>query len=190
MTLSINRLRQVLLSAVVSFLPALVSAQDTAFDGATFFGDSLTDPGNKYALTGLRNTPPYDQLDEFLIPDGPYATGGLHHSNGQTWAEQFAKPLGWGGYARPAYRGRGKAANYAYGGARAAVNPLVIPPCTESSSNQHLNDQIETFLLGANGDASADTLYAIFIGGNDVVELCVVAFIVELGLEDFREPVV
>jgi hypothetical protein len=33
------------------------------------FGDSLTDTGNKYVATGLANTPPYDLLDPFRVPD-------------------------------------------------------------------------------------------------------------------------
>jgi phospholipase/lecithinase/hemolysin len=98
---------------LLSLLPAWAAAKQTAYDGIVFFGDSLSDPGNKFALTGLKNTPPYDLLDAFLVPDGPYAKGGLHHSNGKTWAEQFAKAVGLGGYAGPAYRNRGKAANYA-----------------------------------------------------------------------------
>jgi len=154
---------------LLSLLPAWATAKQSAYDGIVFFGDSLSDPGNKFALTGLKNTPPYDLLDAFLIPDGPYAKGGLHHSNGKTWAEQFAKAVGLGGYAGPAYRNRGKAANYAYGGARAGT-PVVLAPCTEPTSNQNLRDQVAMFLNDVNNTANADALFALFIGGNDVAD--------------------
>jgi outer membrane lipase/esterase len=162
-------LRLTPLFSVLILCATWANAQSTEYDSATFFGDSLSDPGNKYALTGLKNTPPYDQLDPFLIPDGPYAIGGLHHSNGQTWTEQLAKHLGLGDYAKPAYHSRGKASNYSYGGARAG-NPLVIPPCTQASSNLHLSDQVNSYLSDVNGDASTQALYALFIGGNDVAD--------------------
>ena len=52
---------------------------DTDFNSLVVFGDSLSDPGNKFALTGLSNVPPYDLLDPFVVPNGPYARGGHHH---------------------------------------------------------------------------------------------------------------
>ena len=103
----------------LSFLYTGSASADFAYDGLVVFGDSLSDAGNKYVVTGLSNTPPYDLLDPFLVPDGPYTRGGLHHSNGKTWVEQYAKPLNLGGLVRPALRNPGKATNYAYGGARA-----------------------------------------------------------------------
>ena len=75
-----------------------VSSGAETYSGIVAFGDSLTDTGNKYAITGLSNTPPYDLLDPTLVPDGPYTKGGLHHSNGKTWVEQYAKPLGLGAW--------------------------------------------------------------------------------------------
>ena len=46
----------------------------------TVFGDSLSDPGNVFALTGDVSNTPYD-----IIPSAPYAVGGLHFSNGKIW---------------------------------------------------------------------------------------------------------
>ncbi|MGB5541214.1 MAG: SGNH/GDSL hydrolase family protein [Gammaproteobacteria bacterium] len=140
------------------------------YDGLVIFGDSLSDPGNKYVVTGLSNTPPYDLLDPFLVPDGPYSRGGHHHSNGQTWVEQYAKPLGLGGLVRPALRNPGKATNYAYGGARAR-------DASASSPNMHLPMQVTTFLADTGGVASPDALYVIFIGGNDIAPDAVFAFV-------------
>jgi len=137
------------------------AAADFTYDGLVVFGDSLSDSGNKYVVTGLSNTPPYDLLDPFLVPDGPYTKGGLHHSNGKTWVEQYAKPLGLGGLVRPALRNPGKATNYAYGGARARDASVTSP-------NLHLPEQVNTFLADTGGIASPDALHVIFIGGNDI----------------------
>ena len=138
------------------------------------FGDSLTDTGNKFVATGLANTPPYDLLDAFRVPDGPYTRGGLHHSNGATWIEQLSRPLGLVESVRPALRTPGAASNYAYGGARArAGSPepeLVAPGCLEPNSNMHFPEQVSTFLADANYSAPADALYVVFIGSNDVVD--------------------
>jgi outer membrane lipase/esterase len=136
------------------------------------FGDSLSDPGNKFDETGLSNTPPYDLLDEFVIPDGPYTRGGLHHSNGMTWVEQYAKPLGMGGQVRPAWRGAGVATNYAYGGARAR-------DASATSLNQHLPAQVGKYLADlapSGGIAPSNALYVIFIGGNDIAPDAVSAY--------------
>jgi len=148
-----------------------VSAE-VSYNGLVIFGDSLSDPGNKYVVTGLSNTPPYDQLDDFLIPDGPYTRGGLHHSNGKTWVEQYAKPLGMGKQVRPALRNPGVATNYAYGGARAR-------DASATSSNMHLPEQVSAYLASLaplNGIAPSDALYVIFIGGNDIAPDAVTAF--------------
>ena len=145
------------------------AAADFTYDGLVVFGDSLSDSGNKYVVTGLSNTPPYNLLDPFLVPDGPYTKGGLHHSNGKTWVEQYAKPLGLGGMVRPALRNPGEATNYAYGGARAR-------DASATSPNLHLPGQVTTFLADTGGVASPDALHVIFIGGNDIAPDAVTAF--------------
>ncbi len=147
------------------FLPGFAAAQDNT-NGLVVFGDSLSDTGNKYAITGFANTPPYSELLEFfLVADGPYTRGGLHHSNGATWIEQYARPLGQEGYVRPALRSQGTARNYAYGGARARLEPVIIP-----NANQHLPTQVTNFLADVNNAAPSDALYMIFIGANDIFD--------------------
>src|SRR5437870_5726450 len=42
------------------------------------FGDSLSDPGNAFVILHKVAVPPFSSL----IPDAPYARGGLHFSNG------------------------------------------------------------------------------------------------------------
>ena len=150
----------------LSFIFSAGTSAEVSYDEIVIFGDSLSDTGNKYSQTGTANTPPYAELlDFFLVADGPYTRGGLHHSNGAVWAEQFARPLGLGGMVRPALRSEGRAMNYAYGGARARLVPQIIP-----NNNMQLPDQVGAFLADVNHDASADPLYVVFIGGNDVFD--------------------
>jgi len=127
--------------------------------GLVVFGDSLSDPGNAFALAGGTNTPPDYSVDFFLVPDQPYARGGHHFSNGDTWIEQLAKSEGLAANAQPAFRGSSAgAANYAIGGARAH----------DDGSPINLTQQVTHFLNDFSGAAPAGALYVIEIGGNDM----------------------
>jgi len=161
-----------LLFLMLTILACGSASAEVTYNSLVVFGDSLSDPGNKFAETGLSNTPPYDLLDDFVIPDGPYTRGGLHHSNGMTWVEQYAKPLGMGDQVRPAYRDPSVATNYAYGGARARN-------ASATSANQHLPAQVDKYLADLapiGGTAPSDALYVIFIGGNDIAPDAITAF--------------
>jgi len=139
-------------------VPAWVAAQ-TTFGRIAVFGTSLSDPGNAFAFTRAASTPPYADLDQFLVPDNPYAKGGHHFSNGATWVEQFARPSGLAGITRPAFQGSSSgAANYAVGGARAR----------EDGININLSYQVNTFLRAANGAVPSGSLCVIEMGSNDV----------------------
>ena len=130
------------LAASLVCAPILL-AKTSNYDRIVVFGSSLSDTGNAFTLiknaTELGfgqcnlgvplNKPPYDQMDklqvedeyyELLVPDGVYARGGHHVTNGATWIEQFALGQGLSGTVRPAILNPGlKASNYAVGGARA-----------------------------------------------------------------------
>jgi len=135
------------------------AASQTTFGRIVVFGTSLSDPGNVFALKGGSNTPPYDSLDAFLVPDLPYARGGHHFSNGATWVEQFARSLGLAGSTRPAFQGEStERTNYAVGAARAR----------EDGVNVNLSHQVGAFLQDFNGVAPSDGLYLIEMGSNDV----------------------
>ncbi|MEZ5542323.1 MAG: SGNH/GDSL hydrolase family protein [Pseudomonadota bacterium] len=139
------------------------SHQDAAAPaGLVIFGDSLSDTGNAFFATGILNRPPYDQLDAFLIPNGPYARGGATFSNGAVWIQQLARPLGLAGDAEAVLAPRHPGDNYAFGGARARA-AATIP-------GRHLPDQVSEFLAAVNYGPSADPLYVLFIGGNDVAD--------------------
>jgi len=130
-----------------------------------FFGDSLSDTGNRYFDEGSMNTPPYElAAAENLIPSLPYAIGGPTFTNGQPWVEYVARAIGRGGVSQAALRSNGIAANYAYAGARAS-NAFPLPPNT----NRNLGDQVVQYIADAGPEGiSADTLHIIFIGGNDI----------------------
>lgn len=129
------------------------------FSRIVVFGTSLSDPGNAFALVHRQSTPPYVNLDTLLVPDAPYAMGGHHFSNGATWIEQFARPLGLADDVGPAFQDAATtASNYAVGGTRAR----------DTDSSVSLSAQVDSFLFDVGGAASADALYVIEIGGNDV----------------------
>jgi outer membrane lipase/esterase len=156
----------VVLVAVVLATPSAVAGEMT-FKSIVVFGDSLSDPGNDFALINTQNTPPYDGLDEVtIIPHAPYAKGGHHYSNGATWVEQFARQRRLAQYVTPAWQSAGtKAANYAVGGGRAR----------EDNINVNLPDQVNKFLADVGYPAPADALYVIEFGGNDLRDALVVA---------------
>lgn len=148
-------------------------AQQKPYDSIVVFGGSLSDSGNAFVvlsdpssfgfdetcnpLTPM-NVPPYDTLDDLFIPDGTYAVGGHHVSNGATWVEQLARNKGLAGFVRPALRNSGmEARNYAVGGARANEYPCRF----------NLSNQLEAYLADAS-EVSADTLFIFEFGGNDV----------------------
>ena len=151
-------------------LPIVATAQLT-FSSIVVFGTSLSDPGNAFTLlahpaanfnlggNAPQNTPPYDTLDESLVPSAPYAKGGHHFSNGATWIEQYAQARGLASNVAPAFQSNsGKARNYAVGGARATNYPGRV----------NLPQQVQAFLNDVGQTPPADALYVIEIGSNDL----------------------
>lgn len=139
----------VLLALSVLAAPALAGQQ---FDRTVTVGDSLSDPGNAFVATGEFVVRPFEP-----IPTAPYLIGRFHLTNGPTWIEQLARDLGLRRSARPALLGIPAFTNYAFGAARARqVGPF------------DLDDQVTLFLADFDGVASSDSLYAVFIGSNDL----------------------
>lgn len=117
-----------------------------------FFGDSLSDAGNVFQVTGENATVPYEP-----IPATPYAIGGHHFSNGKTWAEGFAKAIGQINGGKASLKAPGAFGNYAFGGARA--RPAGSVPSSSAQVDLFLRDY---------GTAPGDALYVIQFGGNDI----------------------
>ena len=138
--------------------PSVVTSQSLP-DRIVVFGDSLSDSGNGFVFAKTSSTPPDWGMDFLLIPDAPYARGGHHLSNGPTWIEQFARPLGFAPYVQPAFRSSSPdALNFAIGTARAR----------EGTADPSLALQVASFLQKTGGVAPSDALYVIQIGANDV----------------------
>ena len=177
---SIKYLQFITLTAALSvsflFFSTTSIAQQKQFDRIVVFGTSLSDSGNAFVLLSdpsafgfencdmgtPANVPPYDALDDLLIPDGSYARGGHHVTNGATWVEQLARGKGLSGNTRPALRNPGKeASNYAVGGARASDYPSDFP------CRFNLKDQLDAYKYDFSV-TSNETLVVIEIGSNDV----------------------
>jgi phospholipase/lecithinase/hemolysin len=147
----------------VSFLTASCAfAQE--FKRVIFFGDSLSDPGNFFVAcrTSLISpcvpflVPPFSDP----VPAAPYAIGGMHFSNGPTWAEQFAQALHDQTGGSPALLVPQVFNNYAVGRARARTGAAIFP-------SFDLSTQVARFLAdGKRG--SGDDLFVIWIGSNDM----------------------
>jgi phospholipase/lecithinase/hemolysin len=130
------------------------------------FGDSLSDTGNKLAVRGILNAPPYDGLNRFGVPSDAYDEPGENFTNGLTWIEIVAEALDSGRAALPVlgpHRHQDIAGNYAWGGAHAA-DPVV------PDGNRHLTEQVQSYLADTNYAVDPDTLHVVMIGGNDVIE--------------------
>ena len=161
-------LRRTMLVAGVAMIlaaPSWLAAHGVVAELVTF-GDSLSDPGNAFALVGGTNVPPDYSLDPLLVPDRPYARGGHHFSNGPTWIEQLAGSIGLPADANPAFRGSGVSAhNFAIGGARARF----------IAGNGSLPEQVSAFFQTGGPIAPSDAVYVVEIGGNDERDALVVA---------------
>lgn len=174
--MSISNLLRRLVLPLASLVVALHGGQALAdprgIDRLVIFGGSLSDAGNAFvvlsenqACGARQNVPPYDTLDDLLVPDGPYAQGGHHFTDGATWAEVLARELALAGNARPALRTRGaEASNFAVGGARAVPFPCRF----------NLPDQVAAY-LSKFPQTSPQTLVTLEIGGNDVRDALVAA---------------
>lgn len=136
------------LGAALLFAQGVMAEQEPMY----VFGDSLSDAGNVYQLTGEVAQKPFEP-----VPAAPYARGGHHFSDGKTWAEQFATEIGRGKGGKASLKGNGGNGNYAFGGARAR------PAGTSPSSDVQI-----AMYLQEHGAADPDALYVIQFGGNDI----------------------
>lgn len=171
---TLARLALVSASLVLAAYGGPALAQPRAIDRVVVFGGSLSDTGNAFvwlsdqmnqACGARQSVPPYDTLDDLLVPDGPYARGGHHFTDGATWVEGLARSLALAGNARPALRPGGvKASNFATGGARAVPHPCRF----------NLPDQVAAYIAKF-PQTSPQTLVALEIGGNDVRDALVAA---------------
>jgi phospholipase/lecithinase/hemolysin len=152
---NLKRLTMALLALLPLAGPAAFADPDHGYNRLFVFGDSLSDPGNKFAITGETANPPF-----VPVPDAAYGVGGHHFSNGRTWVEVMAQQMELTKWAKPAYRDS-SFGNYAYAGARArAFNPTA----------PSFGDQVQAWIGAGHctGSAMHDTLFVVQFGGNDL----------------------
>lgn len=135
-----------LTALAAAIAPAALRAQGP-FSSLTFFGDSYSDNGNAYQLTGGS-----------IPPSPPYYQG--RFSNGPMWVDYFAQSLGRPGDAAPAFVSNAASGNYAIGGARSGLLGTGNTPTGSLT-------QVTRYLL-AHPSADPTGLYAVFAGGNDL----------------------
>ena len=154
------------LLAGLGFLLSSVAVAGENYSDMIVFGDSLSDPGNVFVLTGDVSVRPYNTGN---IPDAPYPVGGLTFSNGKTWVERVAASLKLKGGTGPALR-TSRFTNYGFGAARAA---------SSAGGPFDFSAQVAQYLADTNGNIDTDALYSVYFGGNDVRD-ALVAFNVAL----------
>jgi outer membrane lipase/esterase len=149
------------IAALATLIPIAGSAEGIdaqsppPFEQVVVFGDSLSDPGNVFVLTGQYVLRPFEP-----IPSAPYAIGGFHFTNGETWAESLSRALRSPSGTGPALRVPGFYTNYAFGGARARAGAPGASP--------NLAAQVGHYLGDAGGSGNGDALYVIWFGANDI----------------------
>jgi phospholipase/lecithinase/hemolysin len=166
-----NRQTCRVVAGLLTLLAVIVAAPDRpqaqgSLSAIVVFGDSISDTGNAFAVTGEPGVPPDFGLDAFLLPSTAYARGGHHLTNGATWVEQLARPLGLARSVQPALRSSSPfALNFAAATTRART----------TATNPSFALLVAAFLQKTGGVAPADALYAIELGGHDVRDALEVA---------------
>jgi phospholipase/lecithinase/hemolysin len=124
------------------------------FTSLTIFGDSLSDPGNLFALTeGFPFSP-------------PYSAG--RFSNGDIWADYLVEQVGLEAT---------QVQNFAFGGATTGrdngLDPLISFLTGTEANLPGLLDEIDLYFdsLGAGGLADPEGLYVLWAGANDLFNL-------------------
>lgn len=128
-----------------------MSLAATSFDNLYIFGDSLSDTGNIFNLTGGAFPPP------------PYAAG--RFSNGDVWVDYLAEDLGLQIDPFTALTPNNDGINFAVGGAQSdaeGVPPLGFGLTQQLGAFAGLAPQLQ-----ATGEVFDDDVFALWIGAND-----------------------
>ena len=138
-------------------LSAVGNAAAAAYSGLYVFGDSLSDAGNVYSASTVKEpvSPPYS--------DGRF-------TNGNLWIQDLATSLGLGPVT-PSLRGGN---DFAFGGAQTGptqANPYDISnPAYPAYSVIDLPAQLAAFntAIGTGTNATSGALFTLWIGANDL----------------------
>src|SRR5665213_843701 len=118
-------------------------------DAIYSFGDSLSDAGNIYALTGG------------TIPSAPYSQG--RFTNGPVWVQDLSIALGLGSASASLTGGT----NFAYGDASTGTTPVHTGTFIDLTGPAGQLTQFHA----ANPVADPNALYTIWIGSNDISDI-------------------
>ena len=144
-------LRQPTLALLGGCALVLSSAPSFAYSAFYVFGDSLSDAGNVYDISGR------------LVPPYPYVGG--HFSNGPTWAEDLSGKLGLG-TLKPSTQG---GTDYAYGYATTSADIPRSTPVPLGLNIPNIEQQVANYNAGHGFKADSSALYSVWIGSNDVL---------------------
>ncbi len=145
--------KRVLPAVVASALAFAGSASAVQFQGVYVFGDSLSDAGFYRPF-----------LLSIGVPAATAATLGRFTTNpGPVWSEIIAQY--YGGNANPSNVAGG--GMFAQGGARVAVSSTSTP---SGFAQRPVSTQISEHLTASGGAANPNGLYAIWAGGNDLLQ--------------------
>lgn len=150
----IRYLRTLLLGIFVLIGLTTTSVYAGPYSALYVFGDSLSDVGNDYLITGG------------AIPlSPPYSNG--RFTNGPTYAEVLASGLG----LSPLTASLAGGTDYAYGGARSNYVAAGLPSTALGSPNPALSFVEQVGAYVAVGPADPDALYLLWIGANDLSDV-------------------
>ncbi|WP_013324933.1 SGNH/GDSL hydrolase family protein [Gloeothece verrucosa] len=140
---------------------------DLGIDNIVFLGDSLTDNGNYYNLT--------KQATGIGFPDQPFYAKGCF-SNGSVWSDYVGTALGLNNIPFTNFAPftdqipqNNQAINFAIGGATSGSKNLGFPPEYPAGLQQQVDAL--TGLKQTQVFNPSDTLYSLWIGGNDYLSL-------------------
>lgn len=126
-------------------------AEASPYSAMYVFGDSLSDVGNDYAVSGG------------FIPTGAYYTDGSttgRFSNGSNYIDYMAGFMGL--TVTPSVTG---GTDYAYGGARVnSITPALVP-----LGGLSFNQQVASY-MATPGGADPNALYVVWIGANNMAD--------------------
>jgi len=146
--------------AVLAMLVKLTSGEEACKNNIVVFGDSLSDTGNLFGLTGAA-----------LPPTVAYDSG--RFTNGKIWVEYLAELMELE-TPTPFYASANPGTNYAIAGAASGDNattawqPVLLPPGNVITlPSKGLRLQTEDFLAANEGICSSEMLFVIWSGAVD-----------------------
>jgi len=160
-----QRLTLVLFAALLGASPIATADHDIEINEIVVFGDSLSDTGNVFTLTGFAPTPATQ------IPASPQWFNG-RFTNGPVWHEVFAEGFGIMPQSLPSFVG---GLNFAWGGAEYGPGPAA------NGGVPNVGAQIDYYLTGTPpaflpflpplppASPSSDQLFIVQAGNNDLI---------------------